>query len=140
MPKCLETQKGSVALPGLLRKVFLELVLLAVELFPIGRWCAFGDDVGPDFGKFRVHFKPFVETGLGIGLDGFRWTFRLTNAAVNALIRMDDEHVFTLIEAVHRTDFYTIHVFAFDAVIDNEIGHDANGEGCWSGASGLRVR
>jgi hypothetical protein len=37
---------------------------------------------------------------------------------------MDDEHVLALIEAVHRTDFDAIHVFAFDAVVVDDISHE----------------
>jgi hypothetical protein len=36
---------------------------------------------------------------------------------------VDDEHVLAFIETVDRTDFDAVHVFAFDAVVGDEIGH-----------------
>jgi hypothetical protein len=36
---------------------------------------------------------------------------------------VDHQHVFANIEAVHRTDFHTIHVFAVDAIFGDDIGH-----------------
>jgi hypothetical protein len=37
---------------------------------------------------------------------------------------MDDEHVVAFIEAVHRTNFYAVHVFAFDAVVVDDVSHE----------------
>jgi hypothetical protein len=36
---------------------------------------------------------------------------------------VDHQHVFADIEAVHRTDFYAIHVFAVDAILADNISH-----------------
>jgi hypothetical protein len=36
---------------------------------------------------------------------------------------MNDEHVFTLIKTIDGANLHAIHVFAFDAVFDNDIGH-----------------
>jgi hypothetical protein len=36
---------------------------------------------------------------------------------------MDDQHVLAFIEAVHRTDFDAIGIFAGDAVVGDDIGH-----------------
>jgi hypothetical protein len=38
---------------------------------------------------------------------------------------MDDEHVFAFVEAVHRTHFHAVHVFTFDAIIDDDVSHSA---------------
>jgi hypothetical protein len=35
---------------------------------------------------------------------------------------VDDEHVLTLIEAVHRTYLDTVHVLAFDAAFIDDVG------------------
>ena len=43
--------------------------------------------------------------------------------AINAFIRVNDEHVLALIEAIDRANLDTIHVFALDAGIDDNIGH-----------------
>ena len=55
--------------------------------------------------------------------DGLVWALRLTNTAVDALVGVNDEHVLTLVKAVYGTDFYAVHVFAFDTVVGDEIGH-----------------
>jgi hypothetical protein len=36
---------------------------------------------------------------------------------------MDDQHVLTLVEAIHGADFYTIHQLTFDATLIDYIGH-----------------
>ena len=65
----------------------------------------------------------FSRPRLGIGLDGLRRAFWLTHATVDAFVRMDDEHIFALVEAVHRTDLHAIHVFALNAIFDDDVGH-----------------
>lgn len=71
-------------------------------------------DIGSFLRIFGIEREPFFETGFGIGMNGVHRTFRHTYAAINALVRMDDEHVLAFIE-VHRTYLYAIHVFASDA-------------------------
>jgi hypothetical protein len=34
---------------------------------------------------------------------------------------MNDEHVLAFVKAVDWTDFYAIHIFTFDAVIDDDV-------------------
>jgi hypothetical protein len=36
---------------------------------------------------------------------------------------MDDQHIFALVEAIHGTDLDAVHVFAFDAIIVDDVGH-----------------
>jgi hypothetical protein len=36
---------------------------------------------------------------------------------------MDDEHVLAFIEAVDRAHLDAVHVFAFDAVLGDDVGH-----------------
>jgi hypothetical protein len=36
---------------------------------------------------------------------------------------MDDQHVFTFVEAVYRTNFNAIGVFAFDAGFSDDVSH-----------------
>ena len=38
------------------------------------------------------------------------------------IVRVDDEHVLTLIEAVHRTDLDTVHVLTFDTAFIDDVG------------------
>jgi hypothetical protein len=49
--------------------------------------------------------------------------FGLADAAVDALVRVDDQHVLADVEAVHRTDLDAVHVLALDAVLGDDVGH-----------------
>ena len=71
----------------------------------------------PFYGKFAA-FRKFI-----FREDSVYRTFRFTNAAINALIRVDDEHVFPFVETIDRADFNTVHVFAADAGILDDISH-----------------
>ena len=42
---------------------------------------------------------------------------------VDAFIRVNHQHVFTLIEAVHRTNFDAVGVFASNAAVVDNVGH-----------------
>ena len=64
---------------------------------------------------------------LGIGLDRFGRAFGLAHAAVDTFVRMDDEHVLALIEAVDGANFDAVGVFALNAVVGDDIGHLAGG-------------
>jgi hypothetical protein len=57
------------------------------------------------------------------GDDCRRGTVGFAQPAIDALDRADDKHVFAFVEAVHGTDFYAVHVFAFDAIFGDQIGH-----------------
>ena len=59
---------------------------------------------------------------LDISHDGIDGTFRLTNATVDTFVRMDDEHIFALIEAVHGADLHAIHQLALDAALVDDVG------------------
>ena len=79
-------------------------------------------DVGPDLRIFRIDLEPLFETGLGVRLDRVDWAFRLAHAAIDAFVRVDDEHVFALVEAVHRTHLDTVHVLAANAALVDDVG------------------
>lgn len=64
-------------------------------------------------------------TGLGIGLDRSDRTFRLTNPAIDALVGMNDQHVFAFVKAIDRTNLYAVCVLAFDAAPSDGERHDA---------------
>src|SRR5665811_2567394 len=46
-------------------------------------------------------------------------------SAIDALFRVNDEHVFAFVEAIDRTHLHAVHVFALDAVVGDDIGHGA---------------
>src|SRR6185437_9241839 len=99
-----------VALARSLGKILLELAGDSVEFFRIGRGVALDRDVGPHRREFGVQLEPVLEPRFGVGKDRLGRTFRLAYAAVDAFVRVDDEHVLALVEAVHRTHFDAIHV------------------------------
>jgi hypothetical protein len=70
--------------------------------------------------EFSRHPVPIV---------GFRWAFGDAHTAVDAFVGMNDEHVFAFIEAIDRAYFHAIGVFAFDAIVGDDIGHGAVASG-----------
>src|SRR5581483_4849420 len=114
---------SSVALAGLRREEFLELSLYPLVFLGVSRGLFLGCDIGPLHGKICVEFQPFLEAGLGIGLDRIDRAFRLAYPTIDALVRVDDEHVLAFIEAVDRTHLDAVHVFAFDAIIVDDVSH-----------------
>src|SRR5690606_22508578 len=116
----------SVALAGFRREIFLVFAFLALVgvgilgLFPLA------GDVGPLSRKFGVQLQPLLQPVLGVGEDRLGGAFRLADTAVDTFAGVDDEHVLALVEAVHRTDFHAVHIFAADAGIGDDVGHGIN--------------
>src|SRR5690606_38975327 len=81
-----------------------------------------------------------LQAWLGIGLDRLGRAFGLAHAAIDTFIRMNDEHVIALVEAIYRTNLDTIHVFALDAILDHDIGHAAPRDRLCNNEFGLRSR
>ena len=79
-------------------------------------------NIGPCLGEFGVDPQPLFHTRFGVRLDRINWALGLTHAAIDTLIRVDDEHVLTLVEAIHGADFHTIHQLAFDAALIDDVG------------------
>ena len=100
-----------------------QLVGYAVEGLCVSGFFALDRNVWPDRGIFHIQFEPVFETWLGVRKNGFGRAFRLAHAAINALVGIDHEHVFALVEAVDRTDLDAIHIFAFDAIVGDDEGH-----------------
>src|SRR5262249_19763964 len=107
-------------------KVLFEFPLDSIELLGIGRSRLLDADVRPLPGVIRVELQPLFEAGLSIGLDRVHRAFRFAYAAVDAFIRMDDQHVLALVEAIHRAYFHAVRVFAFDAVVVDDVGHEGS--------------
>src|SRR5262249_20801829 len=102
------------------RKI-LEFVRLALPLLPIGRGRFFDLNIWPDFCVFRIKRQPFLKPGFAISLDGIDGAFRFAYATVDAFVRMDDEHVLALVEAVHGAHLDAVHGFAANAaIVDDE--------------------
>jgi 5-formyltetrahydrofolate cyclo-ligase len=60
-----------------------------------------------------------VRFAIGVGR-----AFGFAYAAVDALVGMDDQHVVALVETIDRANLDAIHVFAFDAIVSDHVGHD----------------
>jgi hypothetical protein len=118
-----EDGANSIPLARLRREKLLKLALDPVKLLAVGRAVAFLRDVGPERRIFGVDFQPLIKPRLRVRLDRVGGAFRLADAAVDAFVRMDDEHVLALVETVHRADFDAVHIFAFYAIVGDDIGH-----------------
>jgi len=47
-----------------------------------------------------------------------------THTAVDAFVRMNDEHVRALIEAIDRAHLHAICVLALDTILGDDVGHE----------------
>jgi hypothetical protein len=103
--------------------MLFELIGDALPLLGIRGRGFFGRDIGPNLCIFGINAKPAFDAGLGIGLDRLDGAFRLADPTIDAFIRMDDQHVLALVKAIYGADFDAIHVFAFDAIVVDDIGH-----------------
>src|SRR5262249_25139977 len=128
--RCPRPRRASLRQPELalvpgtrLRVEVLQLALDPIPLLTVRRSFALYGDIGPRLGILGVELQPFLKPRLGVWLDGFRRTFGLAHAAIDAFIRMNDKHVGAFVETVHGTDLHAVHVLAFDAVLDDHIGH-----------------
>ena len=114
----------SIAGTGFFGEIFLEFTGLAVHLLGLRQRILLDRDIRPDAGIFGIDLQPFVETRLGIRLDRLGGTFGLADAAIDAFVGMDDEEILAFIEAVDGADFHAIGVFALDAIVGHDIGHE----------------
>src|SRR5262245_29527837 len=111
----------SITRAGIWREV-LEFVRLPLPLLRVRRGRFFDRNIWPDSCVFRVQRQPFLKPGFAISLDGVDGAFRFANATVDAFVRMDDEHVLALVEAVHGAHLDAVHGFAANAAIVNDVG------------------
>src|SRR3546814_2222478 len=75
------------------------LACLAAMLLRIGRRLALAGDVRPVVvGIVPVQLQPGFGLGIGVGHDGLGRALRLADAAVDALVGMDHQHVLALVE------------------------------------------
>ena len=55
--------------------------------------------------------------------NGFNGAFRDSSFAIDALLRVDVEHLFALIKALDRANNYAIGVSATNTGLGNNVGH-----------------
>jgi len=126
---------GSVPFAGIGRQL-RQFTGFAVMFLGIGWRIPLDGDVWPFHGIFGVDGQPLFQTGLCIRLDGFGRAFRFANAAINAFIGVNDQHVLAFVETIHRADFDAVHIFALNAVLGDDIGHsDYSSRVCGTGSS-----
>lgn len=133
--------KRSVSRAGLWRKIFLELAFLTLKILGVRRSVLLLRDVRPPAGVLCIDLKPFLNARLAVRLDGFRRAFRFADTAIDALVRMNDEHVLAFVEAIDRANFNAIGVFAFDAGIVDDVSHPGLREArfCRLGSAGIAL-
>ena len=88
----------------------------------IRRWLL-GRNIWPNFREIGIQRYEFFQSRLGVGFDGLDRALGLANPTVDTLIRMYHEHILSLVETIHGADLHAIHVFAFDAGIDDDVSH-----------------
>jgi hypothetical protein len=111
----------SITRAGIWREV-LEFVRLALPLLRVSGGSLFDRNIRPSFRVVSVELEPLLGPGLCVGLDRFDRTFRLAHAAIDALVRMDDEHVLTFVETIDGTDLHAVHQFALNATLVDDVG------------------
>lgn len=111
------------ALPWFCAEVLLVLPGNILELFRIDWRFTLDGDVWPFGSELLVKPKPLFQIGVRVRFDGVDRALRLTHATIDAFVRMDHQHVFPFVEAIHGANFYTVHQFAFDAGVGDDIGH-----------------
>src|SRR5690349_19162027 len=99
------------------------LARLVLPFLGIGGRLALAGDVRPFRRILPVQLGIFGRPVVAVRHDRLGRAFRLADAAIDALVRVDDQHVLADVEAVHRTDLHAVHVLALDAVLENDIGH-----------------
>src|SRR5262245_46054896 len=97
-------------------------VRLPLPLLRVRRGRFFDRNIWPDSCVFRIQRQPFLKPGFAISLDGIDGAFRFAYATVDAFVRMDDEHVLALVEAVHGAHLDAVHGFAANAAIVDDVG------------------
>src|SRR5215470_16456988 len=115
---------GSISATGRRREVFVEFIGNPLKLLGISRGVFLNRNIWPSLSEFRVEAEPLLQPRLCVGLNCFNRAFRLAYPTVDAFVGMDDEHILALVEAVHRTNFHTVHVLALDTQVVDDVGHE----------------
>src|SRR5690606_39068576 len=80
-------------------------------------------DVGPFLGILGVDLEELGGFVVRIGVDGLGRAFGFADAAVDAFVRVNHQHVLALVETVYGANFDTILILALNAVLGNDVGH-----------------
>ena len=80
-------------------------------------------NVWPLLGILTVVLNPIFCTRFCVGQNCLYRTFWLTYAAINTLVGMDYQHVFTFIKTIDWAHFNTVSIFTFNTIFINDISH-----------------
>ena len=105
-------------------KKFVVLVRYVLPFVGINGIRFLARNIGPSRSVFTVEFEPAFSWRLTIRNDRLDRAFRLAHSAIDAFIGMNDQHVLALVETVHGADLHAIHIFATDAGLCDNVGHD----------------
>src|SRR5262245_54300725 len=112
---------ASITRAGIRREV-LKFVRLTLPLLRVSRGSLFDRDIRPSFRIVCVKLQPLLRARFGIRLDCLDRAFWLAHAAIDTFVRMDDEHVLTLVETIDGADLHAVHQFALDATLVDDVG------------------
>ena len=112
---------ASITRAGIRREV-LKFVGLALPLLRVSRGSLFDRDIRPSFRIICIKLQPLLRARFGIRLYCLNRAFRLAHAAVDTFVRMNDEHVLTLVETIDGADLHAVHKFALDATLVDDVG------------------
>src|SRR5262245_49431438 len=112
---------ASITRAGIRREV-LKFVRLTLPLLRVSRGSLFDRDIRPSFRIICVKLQPLLRARFGVRLDRFNRAFWLAHAAIDTFVRMNDEHVLTLVETIDGADLHAVHKFALDATLVDDVG------------------
>jgi len=113
----------SVPFARVRREIFGKFVWFLGEGIGVRGRRFLSSDIRPRLGILPVYLEPAVKPGLSIRLNGVHRAFRLANPAIDALVRMDHEHILALVKAVYGTDLDAVSVFALDTDFGDDVSH-----------------
>jgi hypothetical protein len=117
---------ASISFTRIWREMLGKFVRNTFPLLGISRGLLLNGYIRPFCRIFGVDGQPLLQSRLGIGFYCIDGAFWLANAAVDAFVGVNDEHVLAFIEAVDRANLDAVHEFALDAVFIDNIGHFQN--------------
>src|SRR3984893_18411105 len=112
---------ASITRAGIWREV-LEFVRLPLPLLRVGRGRFFDRNIWPEFRVFRIQRQPFLKPRPVVRLDRVDRAFGLAYPAVDTLVRMDNEHVLALVEAVDGAHLDAVHKLTANTAIVDDVG------------------
>src|SRR4029453_4925903 len=92
----------------LVREILFKLVFFVLEIIGVGRRLALAGVVRPRGRRAAIEPQPLLQALLGVGQDGVGRALRLANAAVDAFVGIDNQHVLALVEETHGADFAAV--------------------------------